>query len=118
MREPARKIARRSQKGGLPNFLIIGAPRSATTSTALYLSQHPEVHIAPQKEVNFFDLEFHRGLDWYRAQFDRVEDGQVVGEASPNYMFSEDAVQRMAALLPDAKLIAILREPVSRAYSA
>jgi hypothetical protein len=116
--KPDRSIARRAEKGGLPNFVLVGAPRCGTTSISTYLSQHPDVHIAPQKEVHFFDHRFDRGLDWYRAQFDRASDERVVGEASPNYMFSEEAMQRMAGLLPDAKLIVMLREPVARAYSA
>jgi sulfotransferase family protein len=105
-------------KGQLPNFILVGAPRCGTTSLAMYLSQHPQIHIAPQKEVHYFDLRYHRGLDWYRAQFDRVAGERAVGEASPSYMFSEDAMQRMHDLLPDVKLIAILRDPVARSYSA
>ncbi|TMK18557.1 MAG: sulfotransferase domain-containing protein [Actinobacteria bacterium] len=118
MLDPARKTARRSEKGGLPNFLIVGAPRCATTSLATYLAGHPEIHIAPVKEVHYFDLRFDRGLDWYRGQFDRATGKRLVGEASPNYMYSDESLRRMYDLLPDAKLIAILRDPVARAYSA
>ena len=83
----------------------------------MYLSQHPQIHIAAQKEIHFFDLRYDQGVDWYRAQFDDATE-PMLGEASPSYMFSEDAIRRMHELVPDAKLIAILREPVSRAYSA
>jgi sulfotransferase family protein len=118
MKSADRAIGRRSAKGRLPNFLIVGAPRCGTTSLSSYLSDHPDVFIAPQKEVHYFDYHHRRGDDWYRAQFDGAGDHRLVGEASPRYMFEEPAMRRMAALLPDVKLVAILREPVSRAYSA
>lgn len=117
VRTEDRSIRRRSAKGRLPNFLIIGAPRCGTTSLSSYLSDHPDVFIATQKEVHYFDYNYKRGVDWYRAQFDRVGEERLVGEASPRYMFDELAMQRMAALMPDIRLVAILREPVARAYS-
>ena len=102
---------------GLPGFVIVGAPRCATTSVAMYLSEHPEVSIAPQKEVHFFDLRHDRGVDWYQAQFDPRPGERLIGDASPNYMYSEDGMRRMADLLPNAKIVVLLREPVARAYS-
>src|SRR5258708_35856410 len=105
--------------GRLPDFVIIGAAPSGTTWVARQLRLHPEIHVAPQKEVNFFeqDANFERGPDWYRAQFLRARSGQRVGEATPAYMMVPRAAERMAALIPDARLIAILRNPVDRAYS-
>ena len=117
MKTEDRSIKRRSAKGRLPNFLIVGAPRCGTTSLSAYLSEHPDVFMAPQKEVHYFDYNYRRGHDWYRAQFDRVGDERLIGEASPRYMFDEKAMERMASLLPDIKLVAILREPVARMYS-
>lgn len=103
--------------GALPTFLIIGAMRAGTTSLAAYLSAHPDVFIARQKEVHFFDREFDRGVDWYREQFAEVRDEKAIGEATPAYLSNAEAPARIAALLPDARLIATLRDPVDRAYS-
>lgn len=110
-------VARPAASGGLPNFLIIGAMRSGTTSLARYLGAHPDVFVAQDKELHFFDLNRDRGLDWYRAQFTGAEGERMVGEATQTYMYDGEAVDRMASDLPDAKLIAILRDPVKRAYS-
>jgi sulfotransferase family protein len=124
MRDPrgAQDVERVDESGGsrgqLPNFLIVGAPRCGTTSLSSYLSGHPDVFIAPQKEVHYFDHYHRRGDDWYRAQFTGSRSRRLVGEASPSYMFEEEAMERMARLVPDAKLVAILREPVARMYSA
>ena len=100
----------------LPNFLIIGAMRSGTTSLARYLGSHPDVFMAPQKEVHFFDRNFQRGADWYRSQF-RTSGAQLIGEATQTYLFEATVPERMATLVPEARLIAILRDPVDRAYS-
>jgi hypothetical protein len=104
----------------LPTFVIIGAPRSGTTSLAYSLSQHPEVFVTMQvKELHFFDTNFDRGLDWYREQFSGpdADAAKAAGEATPTYMYDEEAMSRMAETVPDAKLVAILRNPVDRAYS-
>lgn len=101
----------------LPDFLVVAAPRAGTTSLHRYLDAHPQVFMAPQKEVHFFDQHHHRGPDWYRQQFAEAEPRQVVGDATPTYLFAPGAVERMAELLPDAKLIVVLRNPVDRAYS-
>jgi len=101
----------------LPNFLIIGAPKAGTTALAAFLAAHPEVYVAPEKEVHFFDEHLARGTDWYRTRFDSARDEIAVGEATPTYMYSDEALERMADLLPEAKLIVVLRDPVDRAYS-
>jgi hypothetical protein len=106
-----------SQRGGLPNFLIIGAMRCGTTSLFSALGAHPEVFAAPGKELRFFDLNYERGIDWYREQFRGAEGRHAVGEASQTYMYDPVALERMAVDLPEAGLIAILRDPVERAYS-
>lgn len=105
------------RRGPLPNFFIIGAMRSGTTSLARYVGAHPEVFMAPEKEVHFFDRHHDRGLDWYRSRFAGYEGQQAVGEATQTYLFLPDVPARIAAVVPDAKLIAILRNPVDRAYS-
>ena len=102
----------------LPTFLIMGAPRSGTTSLARYLGAHPHVFMAPTKEVHYFDSMPDRGVSWYAEHFDGVVDETAIGEATPNYLSAAGAPERIAALLPDVRAIAILRNPVDRAYSA
>lgn len=101
----------------LPNFLIIGAAKAGSTALAAYLGSHPDVFVASEKEVHFFDDHFDRGVDWYASRFGAVREERAVGDATPTYMYTDEALGRMADLLPDAKLIAILRNPVDRAYS-
>jgi hypothetical protein len=72
--------------------------------------------MTPKKELHFFDLNIGNGVGWYRSHFADAQ-GRAAGEASPSYMFDADGVGRMSSLLPSAKLIAILRDPVDRAYS-
>jgi len=101
----------------LPDFLIIGAMRAGTTALAHYLSQHPEIFISPVKEIHFFDRNSSRGLAWYRRHFSGAEGGKAIGEATPGYMYAPDAPGRMWAVVPHARLIAVLRDPIDRAYS-
>ncbi|MDQ1521009.1 MAG: hypothetical protein QOI55_2082 [Actinomycetota bacterium] len=103
----------------LPDFLIVGAPRSGTTALAQYLRGHDGVFIPVRKELNFFDRSEQSGrpLEWYGRQFDAARGDQLVGEATPTYLFTPEAPNRMAALIPEARLIALLRNPVDRAYS-
>jgi len=110
----------------LPDFVIIGAQRCGTTSLYHTLMRHPQIGAASRKEVHFFDTNHDRGALWYRAHFPTVFDrwrGQRVrsryraGEASPYYLFHPLAPGRLKAMIPAAKLIVILRNPVDRAYS-
>lgn len=102
---------------GLPTFLVIGAMRSGTTSLAHALRAHPEVFVPRQKELHFFDWNWERGVAWYRERLAPGAGRAAVGEATPMYMYYPDALDRMAETVPDARLIAILRNPVDRAYS-
>ncbi|MGI9659247.1 MAG: sulfotransferase family protein [Gaiellaceae bacterium] len=105
----------------LPSFLIIGAARAGTTSLYSYLVRHPSVRAPTHKELHFFDLNYERGLDWYRRHFPAVlpgnREGSLTGEASPYYLFHPAVPSRVAQTLPDVRLIALLRNPVDRAYS-
>lgn len=104
----------------LPNFLVIGAQRSGTTSLFQVLRRHPQVFIPDLKEVNYFfhDNHYRRGVDYYQSVFAAVPPGaQAVGEASPGYICKPGVAQRIQELLPAVKLIAVLRNPVDRAYS-
>ena len=110
--------------GALPDFLIIGTEKGGTTFLYWKLCQHLYVEPAHEKELHFFDtpLWFKKGVSWYRSQFPAPawRDGRkvITGEASPYYLFHPFSPLRASKLLPDAKLIAILRNPVDRAYSA
>jgi hypothetical protein len=110
-----------SQTGALPDFLIIGAQKSGTTFLYNLLCQHPQGQPALEKEVHFFDINFDKGVDWYRSFFPPPTwmDGQrsITGEASPYYLFHPHAARRAAAVVPHARLIALLRNPIDRAYS-
>jgi hypothetical protein len=108
----------------LPTFLIIGAQKSATRWLRLNLGQHPQI-FAAQEECQFFsnDLFFKgRSVGWYRRRFEGWAGEPFVGEATPGYMMWRHRpsvmVDRISALLPDVRLIAILRNPIDRAQSA
>ncbi|MGH3038414.1 MAG: sulfotransferase domain-containing protein [Gaiellaceae bacterium] len=101
----------------LPSFLVIGAARSGTTTLFYYLSQHPDVARPATKEIHFFDHNYWRGVDWYRGFFATSVGDRVAGEATPYYLFHPAVPERVAATLPDVRLIAILRNPVDRAFS-
>jgi hypothetical protein len=125
--EPARKVLRGTVRTygratarwrRLPDFLILGAQKAGTTALYAYLRWHPHVTGPAFKEVSFFDRHYARGEAWYRAHLPaRVPAGVLVGEASPSYLFHPLAPERVAGLLPEARLIAILRNPVDRAFS-
>lgn len=119
----------------LPNFLIIGAGKSGTTSLDNYLKQHPEIFIPSIKEPNFFGYEMFDEKDFrgksilkhyqnsvtnladYERLFAEAQPGQMKGETSNTYMYHETAADRIKHYVPDVKLIAILRQPTERLYS-
>lgn len=115
----------------LPDFVIIGAARCATTSLYAYLRQHPEVFMSPEKETDFFSLGDlpasevplaasayrARTRETYEALFRGAGSARAVGEASPTYLFYPRSAARMQQTIPDAKVICILRDPIERAYS-
>ncbi len=103
----------------LPDFLIIGAQKAGTTALYSYLRRHPNVTGPSWKEVSFFDRHYRRGAAWYRGNFPNVLRLRhaLVGEASPSYLFHPLAPERVAGLVPRARLIVLLRDPVDRALS-
>jgi hypothetical protein len=117
-------VAKAQERGTLPNLIVIGAMKCGTSSLHRYLDLHPEIAMSTLKEPNFF-LEpgssfsnWERGLDWYTSLFDA--DAPVRGEASVNYTsrpFTDGVAERMAATLPDARLIYMVRDPIERAVS-
>ena len=112
----------------LPNFLIIGAPKAGTTSLKYALAEHPEVFMAPDKPVSephFLSYGFDQWPNWaikdqatYEALFDEAGDAKAVGEKSTWYLFSQQTPEHVARTLPGVKAIAMLRDPVGRAYSS
>ncbi len=108
--------------GALPEFVIIGAPKCGTTFLYNLLVKHPHVEPAAFKELHYFDLLYDKGIEWYRRCFPhpRLKDGQktITGEATPSYLSHPRAPERMAEIVSKVRLIALLRNPVDRAYSA
>ncbi len=109
-----------------PDFIILGGQRCGTSSLYKNLGQHPEIAPSLRKEVEYFTIDYNRGASWYRAHFPLRLRRTVAGlrghklltfEATPDYIFDPRAPQRVKRDLPEAKLIVLLREPVSRAYS-
>lgn len=102
----------------LPDFLGIGAPKSATTWLFHCLEEHPEVFVASSKEVTFFDYGSIEGrLAAYERHFESAGDAKAVGEFSTRYFASTRAPARVKHLIPDARLIVSLRNPVDQVYS-
>ena len=123
----------------MPNFFVVGAQKAGTTSLYHYLDQHPEVFMCPAKEPFFFDHEidstgnliqqrFGRrslarkprfaSIQEYRSLFDGVGDEKAVGEATPLYIYAPGTAERIKHHVPEARIVAILRNPADRAYSA
>jgi hypothetical protein len=101
-----------------PDFVIIGAQRGGTTSLHAYLSAHRNVLTPAKKELHYLTDRYERGRDWYLGQFPRsVPAGSITGEATPYALFHPLAPERLRQIAPKAKLIALLRNPVDRAYS-
>lgn len=118
-----------------PNFFIVGAAKSGTTSLDRYLNQHPQIFMAPRKETHYFatpdmpdefrgpgDEPFTANLIRDEAEFLGMFDGatteRVIGESSVYYLYYPKSAQRIANLTPEAKVVIVLRDPVDRAYSA
>ena len=122
----------------MPNFFVIGAQKAGTTSLYHYLAQHPQVYMSPVKEPCFFNhkidpdgkvIEERFGnsgqrrsrfsdIEDYRALFRGAKDEMAIGEASPPYIYAPGTAERIQRYVPEAKVIAILRNPADRAYSA
>jgi hypothetical protein len=122
-------------KGRLPDFLIIGAPKAGSTALHAALAQHPQLFLSQVKEPKYYLCgdappptytgpgDAHSNQEWvwrrsrYQALFRDAPDDALCGESTPFYLHSRDAQRRIAADLPDVKLVAVLRDPVDRLYS-
>jgi len=108
----------------MPNFLIIGAMKSGTTALYYYLEQHPDIYMSPVKEPNFFSSQEQENaadtvthIETYQHLFRGVSGQKAIGEASHSYLYEPSAAAEIRRYVPEAKLIAILRNPIDRAYS-
>jgi hypothetical protein len=113
-------MADRPTSGAFPNLIVIGAMKCGTTSLHHYLDLHPEIQMSTPKELAFFaaDRNWGRGVDWYMAHF--TPEAPVRGESSPQYTNHPARVgvaERMSVLLPDARLIYMVRDPIERMIS-
>ena len=102
---------------GLPDFLVLGTQKGGTTSLQLLLNQHPNVFLAPGKEVHYFSKHWEQSQAWYASHYKDAAPGQQRGDITPFYLFHPQAPQRIHSLLPNARLIVLLRDPVERALS-
>jgi hypothetical protein len=105
-----------------PSFIVIGGQRCGTTTIFQTLAEHPQIRrpIA-EKGTDYFTLNYLRGVEWYRSRMPLAvgsTDGRLTFEACTYYMFHPLAIDRIARDLPNIKLVAMLRDPVSRAFSA
>jgi len=109
-----------------PDFLIIGAKKAGTTSLYRNLIHHPEVEPCLTKETDFFNRYYSKGINWYRSHFPikwfkqyAMNQGRnfITGEATPTYIYYPHAPKRIKKLIPNIKLIVILRNPVHRSFS-
>ncbi len=111
----------------LPDFIIIGGMRCGTSSLFNYLNLHPYIKTSRTKEIHFFDRNFGKGINWYKSFFPSLvykwimkmifNQDVITGEASPNYLFDPRVPKRISMLIPNTKLILLLRNPVYRTYS-
>lgn len=111
----------------LPDFLVIGAQRCGTSSLYKYLEAHPNVVASIRKEIEYFSTEYDQGESWYRAHFPLRSRlwamsklsgvTPVCFEATPDYLLDPRAAPRAKEMLPDAKIVVLLRDPVERAFS-
>jgi hypothetical protein len=102
-----------------PDYIIAGAGKCGTTTLHAYLCGHPSVREPLGKEIHYFDHNYGLGEEWYRAHFPFAPSNRawMTGEATPYYLSHPLAAGRIAADLPEVKVVVLLRDPVERAYS-
>jgi len=106
----------------IPNFIVIGAARSGTTSLFQYLDAHPQIAMSPVKELNFFSRPAYerKGVNWYRNRFPKRANLLAIGEASTSYTtypYSPDVAARIAEYNPEMRLVYVARNPLERYVS-
>ncbi|KAM4032747.1 heparan sulfate glucosamine 3-O-sulfotransferase 3A1-like [Anomaloglossus baeobatrachus] len=100
----------------LPQSIIIGVKKGGTRALLEFLRVHPDIR-AVGAEPHFFDRNYEKGLDWYREMMPRTLDGQITMEKTPSYFVTKEAPARLSAMSKDAKLIVVVRDPVTRVIS-
>ena len=105
------------RSSNLPGFLGLGAQKAGTTTLQMLLASHPQVFLPDCKEVHYFSLHYARGLKWYQSHYLEAPEGSLAGDITPYYLFHPEAPLRIHGLLPEAKLIILLRDPVERSLS-
>lgn len=105
-----------NNKFALPSFFLIGPPRTGTSWLHSVLSERAWL-AHPTKETRFFDKNFERGLNWYASHYRKVQGDRLVGEVAPTYFASEQARERIVHLIPHARIVCTLRNPVDRVLS-
>ena len=102
----------------LPDFLGVGVQKAGTTWLSENMRCHPEMYLPEEKELEFFSPKFDKGLKYYSDKF-KDSGAKFKGEISPNYCtLREEVIQYMQSLIPDAKIILLLSNPVERSWSA
>ena len=102
----------------IPNFLVGGPPKCASTSLYFYLKQHPTIFMSPVKQTRFLSMEYEKGTDYYvKNFFSGVKDEIVAGEATPGYLVLPYVPARIKEFNPDMKIIFCFRNPAERAFS-
>ena len=101
----------------LPYFVCVGTQKGGTTYLHGLLDKHPQVYLSRPKELHYFSLNYCNGIDWYSAFFDGANSSQICGEFTPYYLFHPLAPSRINKVLPSAKILVLLRDPVERAVS-
>ncbi len=101
----------------LPDFLIVGPPKTASTSLHYYLSQHPQIYMSAIKETRFLDNNYSEDLSQYEKFFTEVKDEKAIGEGTPTYSFLPFVADRIKKHFPEMKLLFCFRDPVERAFS-
>jgi len=109
-----------------PDFILAGFPKSATKSLFSYIAQHPNIGVAAKRGKYFFDTNYWRGLGWYKAHFPTVKEkenlikqngGYCIGEYTARYMMYYPSINRIKELIPNVKLIAVIRNPTDAVFS-
>ena len=101
----------------LPKFLGIGAPKAGTTWLHHNLAAHPDLYLPPEKELHYFTVALHRGMRWYSSRFEDAG-ARIPGEITPGYIaLNQRRIALVRDLMPDCRLILIMRNPVDRAWS-
>jgi len=113
-----------SDEGKLPDFIICGFQKAGTTTIMEVLNQSSNIELTPNitksyvygDEAHFFDLHWEKGIEWYKKIFNN--NGKLQGDKTPDYIIEKGFIKKMYSVVPNAKLIVVMRNPVTRAYSA